>query len=286
MPGQRTSSCSRTWKKIQPGSTGIQCVANRYARTAATAGPDVIPNPVRPATSAASLAPSLGPFGSGPEGDVAGPALRPPSREASCRRGGRRCDRSGRRASQPGQRRRRPARVVSQRRLAAGAADARAGRTVPPPHPGPPHPSRDVGLWQGAIRDPGDPYPRSSSPRSLRMTDPPPTSSTATTRAASVPSLASPSHRSKTAICSHRRVTGTSISAIPLRSRRGHRRQLPPMPGSSAHPTKYRRNGRRSDAPDARLGPHGAASSGAGARARRRPGRLDRSSDRVVPLRG
>ncbi len=47
-----------------------------------------------------------------------------------------------------------------------------------------------------------------------------------------------------------------------LRSRRGHRRQLPPMPGSSAHPTKYRRNGRRSDAPDARLRPHGAANIG------------------------
>ena len=63
-------------------------------------------------------------------------------------------------------------------------------------------PAGDVGFWQGAIRDPGDPYPRSSSPRSQRTTDPPSTSSTATTRAASVPSLASPSHRSKTAICS------------------------------------------------------------------------------------
>ena len=201
---------------------------------------DVIPTPVRPATSAASLAPSLGPFGqpgrphcgavpagraaaapdaraagSGPEDDVAGPALRPPSRGASCRRGGRRCDLSGRRASQRRQRRRRPARVVSQRRLAARAADARAGRTVPPPHPGLHIPAGDVGFWQGAIRDPGDPYPRSSSPRSQRTTDPPSTSSTATTKAASVPSLASPSHRSTTAICSHRRVTGTSISAIP-----------------------------------------------------------------------
>ena len=142
-----------------PGAESVRS-ANRAARTA---GRSLL----------AGLRPLLmpGAAGSGPEGDVAGPALRPPSRGASCRRGGRRCDLCGRHASQRRQRRRRPARVVSQRRLGAGAADAHAGGTVRRLTRDLHIPAGDVGFWQGAIRDPGDPYPRSSSPRSQRTTD-------------------------------------------------------------------------------------------------------------------
>ena len=49
---------SSSWNDSQPGAIGNQYVSNRYVSTEATAVPGSSPAAVRPATSAASNAPS------------------------------------------------------------------------------------------------------------------------------------------------------------------------------------------------------------------------------------